>query len=176
MAALVRAIGNMLYNMFHSLTGEAHAEGDVSIRIDLMQQKGRPVQLDMYVIRSIHHKEEEINLVRNTILELQERCLRLWHDKITKKELVAFTTEWAARRNIRIDHVFIKAMEDTIATRRVIEKKKKDMCSVCLDDYKVGEAVKRCPHCKNLIHNNCISRWLADHNTCPLCRQVTLVL
>jgi E3 ubiquitin-protein ligase RNF115/126 len=43
-------------------------------------------------------------------------------------------------------------------------------CSICMDGVAVGENVTELP-CKHWFHHACVSAWLAEHNTCPHCRQ-----
>ncbi|KAL0315694.1 UNVERIFIED_CONTAM: E3 ubiquitin-protein ligase RDUF1 [Sesamum radiatum] len=40
-------------------------------------------------------------------------------------------------------------------------------CSVCMEGF--GGAGKQV-QCGHVFHENCISRWLSLHNSCPLCR------
>jgi len=47
---------------------------------------------------------------------------------------------------------------------------KKLQCSVCMDDYILGETVHKLP-CDHLFHENCIVPWLELHDTCPVCRK-----
>lgn len=44
-------------------------------------------------------------------------------------------------------------------------------CIICLRVVKVGEMVRQLPRCSHLFHVKCIDKWLASHQTCPLCRQ-----
>ncbi|CAF3328368.1 unnamed protein product [Rotaria socialis] len=45
-------------------------------------------------------------------------------------------------------------------------------CAICMDDFKENDEAKRLP-CSHHFHEECISRWLRLHGTCPTCR-VTL--
>lgn len=50
------------------------------------------------------------------------------------------------------------------------EVERKMQCSVCWDDFKLDETVRKLP-CSHLYHENCIVPWLNLHSTCPICRK-----
>jgi hypothetical protein len=46
----------------------------------------------------------------------------------------------------------------------------KTQCSVCWDDFTLGEEVRKLV-CDHFFHENCIVPWLQLHATCPVCRK-----
>ncbi|PWA73723.1 Zinc finger, RING/FYVE/PHD-type [Artemisia annua] len=40
-------------------------------------------------------------------------------------------------------------------------------CSICLQDFEVGDAAGVFPKCGHKYHPQCISQWLTSHNSCP---------
>lgn len=55
----------------------------------------------------------------------------------------------------------------------IITKEQQDtnlQCSVCWEDFKAEEPVRKLP-CEHVYHENCIIPWLELHGTCPICRK-----
>ncbi|KAL0862719.1 hypothetical protein Bca101_041837 [Brassica carinata] len=48
-------------------------------------------------------------------------------------------------------------------------------CVVCLCEFQDDDTLSLMPNCYHVYHAGCISVWLSDHSTCPLCR-VNLVI
>lgn len=44
-------------------------------------------------------------------------------------------------------------------------------CAICMSEMKheTGEEIKT-TYCNHTFHNTCLSTWLIEHYTCPLCR------
>lgn len=42
-------------------------------------------------------------------------------------------------------------------------------CTICIEELQVGEEVTVLP-CKHWFHGECVTLWLKEHNTCPICR------
>lgn len=51
-----------------------------------------------------------------------------------------------------------------------IQKVENKNCSVCQEDFNVGEQVNQLP-CYHFFHKECIHPWLEKNRTCPLCRK-----
>ncbi|XP_061393956.1 E3 ubiquitin-protein ligase Iruka [Musca vetustissima] len=50
------------------------------------------------------------------------------------------------------------------------EIERKLQCSVCWEDFKIQEMVRKLP-CSHVYHEECIVPWLKLHGTCPICRK-----
>lgn len=42
-------------------------------------------------------------------------------------------------------------------------------CTICIDEMRVGDEAVILP-CKHWFHEECVTLWLREHNTCPICR------
>eukprot|EP01118_Nematostelium_gracile_P016119 TRINITY_DN6604_c0_g1_i1.p1 TRINITY_DN6604_c0_g1~~TRINITY_DN6604_c0_g1_i1.p1 ORF type:complete len:338 (+),score=82.61 TRINITY_DN6604_c0_g1_i1:145-1158(+) len=42
-------------------------------------------------------------------------------------------------------------------------------CTVCYEELECGDTALELP-CSHCFHKGCVSHWLKDHNTCPVCR------
>lgn len=43
-------------------------------------------------------------------------------------------------------------------------------CTVCMDDFQVGDSARQLP-CEHFFHQDCIIPWLELHASCPICRK-----
>ncbi|KAL6873931.1 hypothetical protein ACP4OV_014013 [Aristida adscensionis] len=70
-----------------------------------------------------------------------------------------------------------RASIDKLPEISITEEYKRDAvgdlsgCSVCLQDFQVGEKVRSLPDCWHVFHVPCIDGWLIKHGSCPLCRR-----
>lgn len=48
-------------------------------------------------------------------------------------------------------------------------------CSICIDDFEVGERLTILPRCRHAFHKDCIKPWLLERQgCCPLCKMCVL--
>ncbi|XP_031475492.1 RING-H2 finger protein ATL43-like [Nymphaea colorata] len=45
-------------------------------------------------------------------------------------------------------------------------------CAICLAKFEDTDALHLLPKCRHAFHAECIRQWLADHWSCPVCRQM----
>ncbi|KAL8496903.1 hypothetical protein ACS0TY_020546 [Phlomoides rotata] len=45
-------------------------------------------------------------------------------------------------------------------------------CPICLEEYKDGDYCAALVTCHHTFHVDCITAWLLDNDTCPLCRSL----
>ena len=43
-------------------------------------------------------------------------------------------------------------------------------CSICHDDFRLGEEAYRIQFCSHVYHRPCLFKWLLQQKKCPLCR------
>jgi len=44
-------------------------------------------------------------------------------------------------------------------------------CSICIDEYDVGDEYFAASKCSHIFHSDCILLWLEKHYECPVCRE-----
>ena len=46
-----------------------------------------------------------------------------------------------------------------------------ETCSICQEALLPQSIIRQIDRCSHLFHQECIEKWLSEHNTCPLCMQ-----
>lgn len=93
---------------------------------------------------------------------------------ITKSVLVFFSSspedyEMLLRLDERVQRKTVdKNLLNTLQTIQVNETHLNDQCTICMENYHLGQELKLLP-CKHLFHLNCIDVYLKEFSTqCPL--------
>jgi len=60
-----------------------------------------------------------------------------------------------------------KPMIESLPCFKVTETEKGESCCICLDEYIVGESLRKLP-CNHIFHKDCIERWLLENACCPI--------
>ncbi|XP_075514970.1 uncharacterized protein LOC142549930 isoform X2 [Primulina tabacum] len=63
----------------------------------------------------------------------------------------------------------VENLPSVVFTKELEEISRVVSCAVCMDEFAVGEKLRRMP-CFHLYHGECIFPWLHGRNTCPVCR------
>ncbi|KAF4358620.1 hypothetical protein F8388_021118 [Cannabis sativa] len=58
-------------------------------------------------------------------------------------------------------------------TSKAVEEKTSNICSVCLENFKIGEDMTRLI-CGHVYHKSCVLEWSHRSGQCPLCRKELL--
>lgn len=59
---------------------------------------------------------------------------------------------------------------ELLVTDEVVDEPVDDVCAICHYEYRKDDDVKKLP-CNHIYHSNCVSNWLEEHHSCPLCRK-----
>ena len=59
-------------------------------------------------------------------------------------------------------------LEERNLTKEMLEKGEQKNCSICLDDFVVGDKIMYLP-CFHYYHSKCIEKWAHSSDKCPLC-------
>eukprot|EP00929_Paragymnodinium_shiwhaense_P014513 TRINITY_DN122424_c0_g1_i1.p1 TRINITY_DN122424_c0_g1~~TRINITY_DN122424_c0_g1_i1.p1 ORF type:complete len:381 (-),score=46.14 TRINITY_DN122424_c0_g1_i1:61-1203(-) len=71
--------------------------------------------------------------------------------------------------------VFNAIQTDVMDAHRLLNRlgvggQQTQMCAICCTDFEDGETVSTLPGCQHAFHSDCVSLWLAQASTCPVCR------
>ncbi|KAK1779159.1 hypothetical protein QBC45DRAFT_144217 [Copromyces sp. CBS 386.78] len=63
----------------------------------------------------------------------------------------------------------IEKLPKKILDEQMVGPEGKAECTICIDDMYKGDEATVLP-CKHWFHGECVTLWLKEHNTCPICR------
>ena len=59
-------------------------------------------------------------------------------------------------------------LDEKEITQSILEKGEQKNCSICLEDFVVGDKIIYLP-CFHYYHSKCIDTWVKNSDKCPLC-------
>ena len=73
-------------------------------------------------------------------------------------------------RVYRMYYVDELPQEDHVITQQDFDEQRGE-CVICIEEFKIGEKVKKCSGCKPYFHEHCIFTWLKEKPICPHCKR-----
>ena len=64
---------------------------------------------------------------------------------------------------------FLNRLKETPVTADDLIEESNKECLICFDEHKIGRNACKLP-CGHLYHKSCVTEWLKQHCTCPVCR------
>lgn len=65
---------------------------------------------------------------------------------------------------------YLAVIEQTIIHNTKKNQYMEGECSICMNMFKGCDKVVK-TSCSHFFHHRCLNEWLADNDTCPLCRE-----
>lgn len=88
----------------------------------------------------------------------------------------ALTKWWTLKSRSRAFQNQIDSISQTLARKDYdpVVHKYETMCPICLEEFNKNSVVTTLEcHTKHIFHSVCLDAWIvAEHNTCPVCRDV----
>lgn len=98
------------------------------------------------------------------------------HEQMNEYTEISDTeTEKESQRKETIAHELIKYYNTK--NKQSINKYKFNKytdCSICLTSYQVGQNITEFGTCNHSFHEECITKWISEKNSCPICRKKIL--
>ncbi|KAM4064704.1 ring finger domain-containing protein [Hirsutella rhossiliensis] len=63
----------------------------------------------------------------------------------------------------------LKTLDRKTVDQDMLKGESKTECTICIDEMHIGDEAVTLP-CKHWFHEECVTLWLKEHNTCPICR------
>ena len=95
------------------------------------------------------------------MINLQREIQR---DREAKEELVNLKL---VERFLEKEKEKNKRIKDGSVIKETVSK---NVCVICIDDYKSDNLIREIKTCKHLFHVKCIDKWFEENHSCPECR------
>jgi rubrerythrin len=113
----------------------------------------RNILLSHVVVKELPGNNNNNTIIRIHLIPLKSKDL---------KNLIKY------KRNTHVSHLLsYKKITNSILSNNL------NVCSICYENYKVGEYFRELPICKHIFHKKCIDKWFykdINNMKCPICR------
>ncbi|KAM7477123.1 hypothetical protein LguiB_024366 [Lonicera macranthoides] len=83
----------------------------------------------------------------------------------------------ARLRSARVEvHDELEGYSEIFGVKVLESDEENSRCPICLEGFLMGMEVVRAPNCFHLFHRNCLLKWLAKSDSCPMCRGSCIVV
>lgn len=184
----------------HAATQFAFSPSSVSAPVQVQSSSRVPVNVPVRAAGSVSLADAPMprSLIAGSLQSVLQHVIRSIHGRMGMHPVVGFDGGMpAGSNNIHSDlgnyafgnlqNIMNELMErnpgthgpnptpaDTIKalTRKKLteEDDRAEGCSICQDDLNVGDTVVVLP-CEHTFHEACITPWLVENNSCPICRK-----
>jgi len=72
--------------------------------------------------------------------------------------------------NNSFSQILNQRLKSRLEIKQVFEEDCDSDCVICFEVLKESKHITKCKTCNNKFHSNCLQRWLANKQSCPLCR------
>ena len=115
------------------------------------------------------------NIQTHPLFRLMMQSINMIPQQGMPDNILQRTFEEQQRKETPCCNKFIEELEEMEITQEDVDNKLS--CSICLDEFKLGERVHELPcepskHYFHIKNENCegVIPWLSMNNTCPMCR------
>mmetsp|Transcript_21784 Transcript_21784/g.65082 ORF Transcript_21784/g.65082 Transcript_21784/m.65082 type:complete len:156 (-) Transcript_21784:191-658(-) len=142
--------------------------GDERIALEMARaEESRHVSADLQICAELAHFDPELAQMVAELLDLRARRRR--QPRGTRRGTHTHTAVDLGQ----FEDVVVSVAPEQLEARTIVgthsEGATSAQCTVCMDDIAPGDKTRRLP-CLDVFHDACISRWLAQNTTCPVCR------
>jgi len=136
-------------------TNEGGEDGeDIALALQLLAQEHEQVQASGAL--DLEEADDPDEMTYDQLLELGERIGDVKQER------------WRIDGRQHVEALQVVTLSE--GTRDLVLQGQQDLCClVCQYDFEDGDKLKVMP-CKHVFHDECISRWLEDHDTCVTCK------
>ena len=103
------------------------------------------------IIREIRRQRDELKEQSRRQIEFESDYIRRQREEYLKEEGI-----------IDLPEFNIKILEKNLLDE-------KNLCIICLNNMEANEIVIILP-CTHIFHEDCITKWLKNKSTCPICQ------